>query len=625
MNPYLDANVNWLKNHREFKDTQILTLRDVLNRIKTPKPEVKNTITNLRSCVARGDEDSKRAIKDNLPAVTVSGTFKEARRIDNVASVTSMLQVDLDKVDIKKKELFKLHECCVSAFISPSGNGVKAIIAVDYTDAKQHRDAVYTVEKFLEENIKVDNDPSVKDITRLMYVSYDEDIFINDNVIPLKLKTKPAPPKPKPYKPKFTDNRRDDIQEILSYIPADVSYEDWIRVGMALKTSGEDRSVWETWSSYGSKYRKGDCSEQRWNGFNNTVGKGTLVHLAKQNGYSPVQFQFINNLSKAEERYKELKQEENLASRTAKDIKMAVTKAGLLSGYYDIDMNLLGLRDGWLTLIKGRRGEGKTTFTRQIPLVYAKNDIKSFLFFGEGSIEEEKSNIVQAITKDNNKEVFLNRTIYNPTKEAEEEFNKEIGDKIHLYGMKDVSSNIFEEVIYLMQQNYENGVRLFMIDNLMKLTLGISGKDLLTMQKLIITNLSVFAMEKQIHILLIVHPNKSGQDTSGATEIENTADALLTYKRIKKPEDDMDIDMTGLPIDRIKTITASVVVEKGRNKSQYKTSYYSFDNDANAIKNLTVDMQPTAYSNMFHFTEFVHKHADDCPDMPDYGKQYSSK
>ena len=79
--------------------------------------------------------------------------------------------------------------------------------------------------------------------------------------------------------------------EALNYISPD-DYQDWITVGMALKHEGLPLSVWEEWSRRSSKHHDGECSA-KWDSFNETSGGapvtgGTLITMAKQNGFNPV-------------------------------------------------------------------------------------------------------------------------------------------------------------------------------------------------------------------------------------------------------------------------------------------------------------------------------------------------
>lgn len=83
-----------------------------------------------------------------------------------------------------------------------------------------------------------------------------------------------------------TDDR-DRALTMIAMIPvADLSREDWINVGMALKNNGNNVSDWEYWSRNDERYHKGEC-ENLWQGF--TYGGGltiaTIHDLAKKYGY----------------------------------------------------------------------------------------------------------------------------------------------------------------------------------------------------------------------------------------------------------------------------------------------------------------------------------------------------
>lgn len=75
--------------------------------------------------------------------------------------------------------------------------------------------------------------------------------------------------------------------EALRAINPDCSYDEWLKVGMALKHEGADVSTWDTWSSGGSKYKPGEC-DKKWKSFSrHDVTGGTLMHIAREHGYMP--------------------------------------------------------------------------------------------------------------------------------------------------------------------------------------------------------------------------------------------------------------------------------------------------------------------------------------------------
>ena len=87
--------------------------------------------------------------------------------------------------------------------------------------------------------------------------------------------------------PLTSTDDRDRALNMIAMIPvADLSREDWVNVGMALKNNGNNVSDWEQWSRNDDRFKDGEC-ENLWQGF--TYGGGltiaTIHDLAKKYGY----------------------------------------------------------------------------------------------------------------------------------------------------------------------------------------------------------------------------------------------------------------------------------------------------------------------------------------------------
>lgn len=83
-----------------------------------------------------------------------------------------------------------------------------------------------------------------------------------------------------------------DLRELLPYIdPAELNYQEWVNVGMALHQEGYDCAVWDDWSRNDSRYHTGECA-RKWAGFGHGGGApvtgGTIVQMAKERGWRPV-------------------------------------------------------------------------------------------------------------------------------------------------------------------------------------------------------------------------------------------------------------------------------------------------------------------------------------------------
>ena len=82
----------------------------------------------------------------------------------------------------------------------------------------------------------------------------------------------------------------DNLTDILEYIsPSELSYQEWVDVGMAIKHEGLPCSVWDDWSQSDRRYHPGEC-EKKWNSFQGSgtpITAGTIVHMAKARGWVP--------------------------------------------------------------------------------------------------------------------------------------------------------------------------------------------------------------------------------------------------------------------------------------------------------------------------------------------------
>jgi putative DNA primase/helicase len=95
-----------------------------------------------------------------------------------------------------------------------------------------------------------------------------------------------------PTKPKkeYKISRVDEVVKVskaLEKIPMDMcdNYSDWVKVGLALFSMGDDGFfLWKEWSKKSVHYEEG-CCENKWETFRpNKVGLGTIFYHAKQGG-----------------------------------------------------------------------------------------------------------------------------------------------------------------------------------------------------------------------------------------------------------------------------------------------------------------------------------------------------
>lgn len=279
--------IQWLKGEGQY--------REVVDRIRlsTDKKEIS-------------------ALKLTLPAVTISGIFKE-RNLDGLIKHTGLMAIDIDGKDnptIKNIESLK-ERISTKAYIlycglSVSGRGLFCVIKI--SDPTKHLEHFFALEKeFADMGIIIDS--ACKDITRLRFFSYDENAYYNltasvfDQCIerpsqrPISVRTDRKKRKqPKQHSLKIKNNEEIDLMELIVKSTFDSSrfflsptatgrqraiyllmemamnkkiditeeYEDWIFVCSIIAMNfGEDgRNLFHDISQYYPSYDENECDRK---------------------------------------------------------------------------------------------------------------------------------------------------------------------------------------------------------------------------------------------------------------------------------------------------------------------------------------------------------------------------
>ena len=174
-------NVTIFKDVLNVSEPHVVSLDSILNAIRNGK--YKEQIEAVRK--ANGNE--RRELKSKLPCVLYCGEFLNGveKERDGVSYTSfrddrslkkhsGLVPIDIDGlVDVEfEKEELKKHPFVYALWTSPSGTGVHGLVKIgDPNKHKEHYDALL-------DKIK-DLDPTAKNPSRILYVSYDPDIYIN--------------------------------------------------------------------------------------------------------------------------------------------------------------------------------------------------------------------------------------------------------------------------------------------------------------------------------------------------------------------------------------------------------------------------------------------------------------
>lgn len=178
-----------------FKDIKYIignsTLSDVIHRIKNG--EIKAQILELRKLKSQGKEEEYGIAKKKLVSFTVSGTFKNGRKVTDLDIYNGNIVIDVDKLPsvlLKQcEQIAKLHPYTHACFVSPGGDGLKIIVRTVST-AERHKEVFNDLKNYIEVLLNVFIDESGSDLSRLCLFSSDTTATFNpDSLIfdPLNL------------------------------------------------------------------------------------------------------------------------------------------------------------------------------------------------------------------------------------------------------------------------------------------------------------------------------------------------------------------------------------------------------------------------------------------------------
>lgn len=167
------------------------TIPEILHEIKTGK--YRPGITYLRKSLAENKLESYEKAKKSLPAFTPSGKFVGGRKMEFLEAYSNFIILDIDKLsqtDLQNaKHKANQSEYTYASFISPSGNGLKILVKVN-TTKEDHKETFLSIQKHYETLLNHEIDKSGKDITRLCFYSFDDNLYQNEAAIVFASETK---------------------------------------------------------------------------------------------------------------------------------------------------------------------------------------------------------------------------------------------------------------------------------------------------------------------------------------------------------------------------------------------------------------------------------------------------
>jgi RecA-family ATPase len=266
----------------------------------TPTPEPDNLNNIYRFIIGKEfknyiDKHIGEVKKKNLyPFVTFSGIFNK-REKKGLITHSYLIVIDIDdypgSINELKKKVSNIRATAL-AFISPSKKGLKVIFGIDIDEAN-HKQYFDWLTIMFKEKLGVIIDKSGSDVSRACFLNYDPEAYYNYDFLHLEPSDFEWIDKEKNGNSKTTIESNDftKIQSCINQlIDKDIDitehYEDWLKIGFALATLGEEgRDFFHEVSSLYHDYNYDQCNTQ----FDHCIEKhngeitiGTFFYYCKQ-------------------------------------------------------------------------------------------------------------------------------------------------------------------------------------------------------------------------------------------------------------------------------------------------------------------------------------------------------
>lgn len=261
------------------------------------------------------------------------------------------------------------------------------------------------------------------------------------------------------------------------------------------------------------------------------------------------------------------------------------------TGFKKIDEKLLGFVMGSLNIITGYNGNGKSTFLNQMCIAESLSQgYKVFAYSPELTNSNLKSWLYPTIAND---EHFINKTFkgtqYKTLGDVGIKYiDNWIKDKLFIYTDDSITTDE-KQILLDMNKLAKQGVKVFIIDNLMKIDLKDSYKNEYMAQKIFVNKLKNFARKYGVIVHLVAHPRKPQQgtakvtkfDVAGTGDITNLADYAISIKKNTEKEKKKDPTLKDSYIEILKDRMRGFEFGLDLNFDKERRRFYSDNQELN--------------------------------------------
>jgi hypothetical protein len=596
---------------RNITDTtpNYTSIERCLQRIKEGKSIVR--VEDIRATL---DKEHRNVKKAQLPSILFSGEFK-GRNDKDLIKHSGYLVLDFDGEynPSEKRDSLKKYSFIYAAWVSPSGDGVKALAKIK--DGAKHTEHFFAIRE-----IFPDLDRSGKNVARVCYESYDPELWINENAVSFdKIKEE------KKIEVSIGQTTHNDFNNILKWLT---------NKGDAFQTGERNLFMFKLASAccrFG--INETDCLGyasasflMQDNTFTQDEARRTITSAYKANPFGTATFEkdsIVEKVTKKEIEIdadvynKEIKPKDVIFGLDVKESAIDIYRYGYKSadstGVLAVD-EFYKYKTGEITLLSGIGNYGKSNFLKYLMIVSVIKKGRKWAIFTPEEMPAQE--FYFDLT-----EVYLgaNCTPYNTMRPSEEDFTKAydiISNHIFCIYPKTVMPTpdyIKERFLELIIKENIYGC---VIDpfNQMSNDYGKSGGNTAKYLETFLSDCSRFAIANNQVFIIIAHPHKLIKDSTGnypcpdVFEIadgamwNNKMDNILIYHR---PNHQQDPDNPVCELHSKKIRRQKIVGKKGTlsfELDRVKRRYLFSGIDVLETPNPTISPN-TTFLNMDKFTE----------------------
>lgn len=185
---YLDLKFQWFnKGIKTIKPSGFITLKQLIDTIRSPKPDMIQTFKLIEEAGVRGDKAEKdRLKKEKLFFTTPSAIFDPIRNYESVKEFLPLAIFEYDDIEYAEElrdYIFEKRKDCIFAFSSPSKTGCKFIFLLGKTpeSIEEYKELWLGIAYDLDKFKKLDM--SNLRLTQPLFNSYDPDAKFREDAV----------------------------------------------------------------------------------------------------------------------------------------------------------------------------------------------------------------------------------------------------------------------------------------------------------------------------------------------------------------------------------------------------------------------------------------------------------